>query len=430
MPSLRVRAAGLTGHTGKQAAHNPHRARQQAGGNQAVQRHFKRISQPHEPAESRAAKTADQVMSGTGAIRPSSRQDKSQNIAGGNPLPPSVRRWFEPRFKQDFSAVRIHDDSTAHQSAAAINAKAFTVGQHITFDKGQYAPHTMIGRRLLAHELAHVSQPDSDPNTAYRETWKVDDSARTVERGVLVQLIFKNTWSDWWNNTGWTTSRKNTFRSNFKSSIENTFNNSSYVLNPPATASDVLPSENINKGYKPKVDISLVPDGDYSTSEDWEVDVESNPTKKYRKSSSNTMYGNLHEGSNTRYTKYISAPGHTQIPTVHEFGHYIGLDHPGKGLEGGLFSKSKLSPGGDKYSHSGKDVKGRTVHGPTDLMGGGMGLRPFYFDTWAKKLDEHIEDLRKAAAQRRFKAEMRTFKKAMGGDPASAEWFMRGLGGM
>ncbi|MEX2500638.1 MAG: DUF4157 domain-containing protein [Wenzhouxiangellaceae bacterium] len=429
MPNLRIRAAGLTSHTGKHVSRHSHRSHRQPAGNQATQRHFQRISQPHDAIERRAGQTAYQVMNGTGAINPQARQTGSRQIAGGQPLPQNVRRWFEPRFQQDFSAVRIHDNSTAHQSAAAINARAFTVGSHITFDKGQYAPHTMAGRRLLAHELAHVSQPDSDPNTAYRETWDVDDSARTVERGVLVQLIFKNTWSDSWNNTGWTSSRKNTFRNNFESSIENTFNNSNTVLNPPATASDVLPADNISKGYKPKVDISLVPDGDYSTGEDWEVDVESNPGKGYRQSSSNTMYGELHEGSNESFTKKNSAPGVTQIPTAHEFGHYIGLDHPGKGLEGGWFSDSQLSSGADEYSHTGKDQHGRAVDGPNDLMGGGMGLQPFYFDAWSEKLDEHIEDLRKVASRRRFNSEMRTFKKAIGGDPASVGWFMRGLGG-
>jgi hypothetical protein len=35
---------------------------------------------------------------------------------------------------------------------------AYTVGQHIAFDTGRYAPETFAGRMLLAHELAHVLQ--------------------------------------------------------------------------------------------------------------------------------------------------------------------------------------------------------------------------------------------------------------------------------
>jgi hypothetical protein len=76
----------------------------------------------------------------------------------GQPLDASSRAYFEPRFGQDFSGVRVHTDARAAQSARAVDALAYTVGQHIVFDAGQYAPGTPDGRRLLAHELAHVVQ--------------------------------------------------------------------------------------------------------------------------------------------------------------------------------------------------------------------------------------------------------------------------------
>ena len=65
---------------------------------------------------------------------------------------------MEPRFDQDFSRVRVHTDSKAAETARAVNAQAFTVGQDVVFGAGQYAPDTHGGRRLLAHELAHVVQ--------------------------------------------------------------------------------------------------------------------------------------------------------------------------------------------------------------------------------------------------------------------------------
>lgn len=61
----------------------------------------------------------------------------------------------------DFSQVRIHTDSRAAESARAVNALAYTVGPNIVFDMGQYAPQTSAGRRLLAHELTHVVQQAS-----------------------------------------------------------------------------------------------------------------------------------------------------------------------------------------------------------------------------------------------------------------------------
>jgi hypothetical protein len=346
----------------------------------------------------------------------------------GRPLPADVRRFFEPRFGTDLSQVRIHDDSAAAQTAKHINARAFTHHNHIGFDRGQYNPHTDEGRHLLAHELAHVNQ-QTDSNTLYCESWNVDDGNREIERQLLVQLIFEDTWSDWAAGTGWTSARKTTFRNDFVSSIEGAFNNSSYVIKPPPSYGDVLPPDNVEQGYKPLVDIDLVPDGEWSTSEDWEVDVSSNPTGEFRTSSSSTRYGTLDEADNTAVTKQGADPGVTQIPTVHEFGHFIGLDHPGEGLEGGWFSDSQLSPGADEYSHTGTDVEGRTVHGPSDLMGSGMGLRPFYYHAWAEALDEHVDDLRRAAQQQQFQRDWNMFERALGNDPAGVEWFMRGLSG-
>jgi hypothetical protein len=69
-----------------------------------------------------------------------------------------VRDFFEPRFRQDFSQVRVHADSQAEDAARAVQARAYTLGSHIVFGSGQYAPFTAAGKRLLAHELTHVLQ--------------------------------------------------------------------------------------------------------------------------------------------------------------------------------------------------------------------------------------------------------------------------------
>lgn len=63
--------------------------------------------------------------------------------------------------RYDFSAVRIHTGTQAAEAARLINAHAFTVGNHIVVDQGQYPPHTRAGRHLLAHELTHVIQQAS-----------------------------------------------------------------------------------------------------------------------------------------------------------------------------------------------------------------------------------------------------------------------------
>jgi hypothetical protein len=76
----------------------------------------------------------------------------------GEQLGASTRAFFEPRYGHDFSQVRIHADEKAAESARAVNALAYTSGQHVVFGRRQYAPHTAEGKRLLAHELTHVLQ--------------------------------------------------------------------------------------------------------------------------------------------------------------------------------------------------------------------------------------------------------------------------------
>lgn len=78
--------------------------------------------------------------------------------APGRPLDPAIRAFMEPRFGQDFSSVRVHTRAQAAESATAVNALAYAVGQDVVFGAGQYQPGTDAGKRLIAHELTHVVQ--------------------------------------------------------------------------------------------------------------------------------------------------------------------------------------------------------------------------------------------------------------------------------
>lgn len=68
--------------------------------------------------------------------------------------------------RTDFGHVRVHSGSDASEAARAVDARAFTVGPHIVFNAGEYQPQTTEGRRLLAHELAHVVQQHSGMGNA------------------------------------------------------------------------------------------------------------------------------------------------------------------------------------------------------------------------------------------------------------------------
>lgn len=82
----------------------------------------------------------------------------SQLQGGGRQMPEGLRNIMESGFGQDFSQVRLHTDSEAANMSSSIHAKAFTLGNDIYFNQGQFSPNTTEGQRLVAHELTHVVQ--------------------------------------------------------------------------------------------------------------------------------------------------------------------------------------------------------------------------------------------------------------------------------
>jgi hypothetical protein len=101
--------------------------------------------------------------------------------AHGEPLHGPVRAEMEQRFGRDFSGVRVHSDERANASAAAVDALAYTVREHVVFGRGGYAPGTPAGRALLARELTHVVQ-QSASNGAADGPIALSDPGRDAER--------------------------------------------------------------------------------------------------------------------------------------------------------------------------------------------------------------------------------------------------------
>ena len=130
------------------------------------------ISEPNDPAEHEADRAARTIAESADGVVP--RLQRAPTHAGtpvpptsdvvaiteapGSSLPPDVRGFMEPRFGFDFGRVRVHTDARADAAARSINARAYTLNDSIVFGAGTYAPETREGRRLLAHELAHVVQ--------------------------------------------------------------------------------------------------------------------------------------------------------------------------------------------------------------------------------------------------------------------------------
>lgn len=103
--------------------------------------------------------------------------------SGGHPLDPQMRSFFEPRLGYDLSSVRIHTDSTAGQSARAIDARAYTLGSNIVFGSGEYKPESETGRHLIAHELAHVLQQNGSPEVLSKSPIDESVSVETPSEG-------------------------------------------------------------------------------------------------------------------------------------------------------------------------------------------------------------------------------------------------------
>jgi hypothetical protein len=104
----------------------------------------------------------------------------------GSPLPPASREFFESRLGADFSQVRVNTGARAQETSKSLGARAFTVGQSISFGAGQYAPESNEGKHLLAHELTHVVQQESGVRRAGAPV------QRSVSEGPHLQAAWYN----------------------------------------------------------------------------------------------------------------------------------------------------------------------------------------------------------------------------------------------
>ncbi|HMK25326.1 MAG TPA: DUF4157 domain-containing protein [Chitinophagaceae bacterium] len=101
----------------------------------------------------------------------------------GNTLPAQANYFFSFKMGHDFSNVKVHTDKEAAQSAKAINAKAYTLGNNIVFNESQYNLESGDGRKLMAHELTHVMQQSGQKQDAHllRKKLAPDKSKMTTK---------------------------------------------------------------------------------------------------------------------------------------------------------------------------------------------------------------------------------------------------------
>ncbi|MHC5058198.1 MAG: RHS repeat-associated core domain-containing protein, partial [Planctomycetota bacterium] len=241
---------------------------------------------------------------------------------------------------------------------------------------GRFGGRDPIGRTAVALYSYASNAPTSlvDPFGLFTWTW---DS-----KGCKLTMNFVIEIDSWVENTPgfWTVARKATATANLKAYIEQ-------VWNDRSKKAAIFPK---NKEYgllfkaccpcyaggvEPTLNITVTPAG----WEDLEVDL-------YETGQQATTKPGIGWGY---YSWETVAPNNSPGTIGHEFGHAIGLEHPGHGLPG-------IDPNTiEEYDWVGEDENGNQVNGPTDLMGSGFGLQvgawdmqPFYWQKWADEMND------------------------------------------
>lgn len=139
-----------------------------------------RIGRADDAAEHEADAMADRALSGVLRRKCQACEDEEKtlsrsadggNVAGdassavdgalaesGRPLPAGEAAFFGTRLGVNLAGVRVHDGPAADHAARSVGARAFALDNRLVFARGEYRPQQADGRRLLAHELAHVAQ--------------------------------------------------------------------------------------------------------------------------------------------------------------------------------------------------------------------------------------------------------------------------------
>jgi hypothetical protein len=79
-------------------------------------------------------------------------------LGAGRSLDPVTASAIGRAFGTSFTHVRVHTGDRAARATGHARARAVAIGANIAFAPGEYAPRTLRGDALIAHELAHVAQ--------------------------------------------------------------------------------------------------------------------------------------------------------------------------------------------------------------------------------------------------------------------------------
>jgi hypothetical protein len=99
-----------------------------------------------------------QQADGSPTIAPKNIESRLQAQGSGEPLDTNTRSEMEGAFDADFSGIQVHTGQESATLNQSLGARAFTHGNKIFFNSGEYQPQSQSGKHLLAHELTHTLQ--------------------------------------------------------------------------------------------------------------------------------------------------------------------------------------------------------------------------------------------------------------------------------
>jgi len=341
--------------------------KQRAAGIQAKPR----VSEPGDSYEQEADRVADAVMAASAHVPVAAAPPLIQRATGpsngsaletlppsvghtlasaGSPLDATLRSDMEQRFGYDFSAVRVHTDAHAEASAWAMNARAYTLGNHIVFGEPGFRPASSEGRHLLAHELTHVVQQTAPsgkgaihtaapavpmrapakasalPQGMYhydRSNFSDRFDAEVDTRNHRVALIMGIAINDAVDGSAPEVKQQRiqTFFASAKEVIEKSWRDTSFVLKSNCAA-DV---------YAIHVDLSLDYNNLHHTITLWSNQGERSKADNWQMGDTEAKVRDsavLKDEKKPPSKANMQNARFSQVPVVHEFGHLIGLQHP------------------------------------------------------------------------------------------------------
>ena len=141
-------------------------------------------SKPESPV-SGMSRPSVSAFGGTSVALPSSLGSRIGEVRGrGDKMPSEVLSRMQNGFGRDFSQVRIHTDEASAEMNRSIGALAFTYGNDIFFNAGQFQPETAAGQHLIAHELTHTLQQSG--KVARETDQQANDDSDSLQAAALI----------------------------------------------------------------------------------------------------------------------------------------------------------------------------------------------------------------------------------------------------